>query len=81
MATLKKHGTVEADYIRFIPQTNQSPIGYIFRQMSDGALLVRPHASGGRWRYFVRTKYVWMLSDISKLSDERLRAHLDTCFN
>jgi len=52
MATLYKHGEVVADYTRFVNYSNGQRIGYIFRLMSDGWVLVRPHCIGGRYKLF-----------------------------
>lgn len=52
MATLYKHGEIIADYTRFVTYSNGQQIGYIFRLMSDGWVLVRPHRSGGRYKLF-----------------------------
>ena len=56
MATLYKHGEIVADYTRFVNYSNGQRIGYIFRLMSDGWVLVRPHRSGGRYRLFRKDK-------------------------
>jgi hypothetical protein len=78
MATLYKHGEVLADYTRFVAQRDGTKLGYIFRHMSDGWILVRPHRTGGRWRMFNKGK---ILLDIQCTIDTFLRAQLDNCFN
>jgi hypothetical protein len=78
MATLYKHGEVLGDYTRFVAQRNGAKIGYIFRHMSDGWILVRPHRAGGRWRLFRRGD---TLTNISMIVDCFLRKQLDNVFN
>lgn len=56
MATLYKHGEIVADYTRFVNYSNGQNIGYIFRFMSDGWVLVRPHRAGGRYKLFRKDK-------------------------
>ena len=78
MAILYKHGEVIADYVRFIPQHNRSPIGYIFRLMSNGWVLVRPHKSGGRWKRFRKDN---SLLHIQMTIDPFLREQLNNVFD
>lgn len=81
MATLYKHGEVMGDYTRFIMYSNGQRIGYIFRKMSDGCILVRPHRTGGKWRIFRRAKDNWDLVTIEMIIDHFLAIHLDAVFN
>jgi hypothetical protein len=78
MATLYKNGKVLADYTRFVTQRDGSQIGYIFRLMSNGWVLVRPHKAGGRWRRFRKDG---KLSHIQMTIDTFLRSQLDNVFN
>ena len=78
MATLYKNGIVLADYTRFVIQRDGSGIGYIFRLMSNGWVLVRPYKVGGRWRRFRKDK---SLIHIQMTIDTFLRSQLDDVFN
>lgn len=78
MATLYKHGQILADYTRFIRQPNGTAIGYIFRLMSDGWILVRPHRTGGRWRLFRKD---YSLINIQMTLDIFLRKQVENVFD
>jgi hypothetical protein len=78
MAILYKNGTVLSDYTRFVLQSNGTRIGYIFRLMSNGWILVRPHRAGGRWRRFCKDK---KLSDVQMTIDVFLRPQLEKVFD
>ncbi len=78
MATLCKNGNVLADYTRFVTQNDGRKIGYIFRLMSNGWVLVRPHRAGGRWRRFRKDG---KLLHIQMTIDIFLREQLDNVFN
>jgi hypothetical protein len=78
MARLYKNGIVLADYTRFVSQPNGSRIGYIFRLMSNGWVLVRPHKVGGRWRRFRKDRN---LIHVQMTIDPFLRSQLDDVFN
>ena len=78
MAILYKNGEILADYTRFVPQRNGFKIGYIFRLMSNGWVLVRPFKAGGRWRRFRKDG---KLSNIQQTIDPFLREQLENVFD
>ena len=78
MARLYKHGNVVADYTRFVMSSNGQKIGYIFRLMSDGWVLVRPHRVGGRYKLFRKDG---TLLHIQMTIDPFLWKQLDHVFN